>query len=246
MLVGAGRRGCVARTGRAGAVASAPFGVRRCGRRSGAPAPACGRGHGQPRPPRSPGEPDHKAAALARAGVLRAPVRDLVRLLGNAVPAALVQRERQGGHPAIREVTGLLHWPGPKRHWRRPCNNAAPAASAMSLLQSGVTRRPSQRRTGSSETSPLKPSMRPSVSRRSNRSLQALDRVGLLGNRGGCVFPRERGILTIASRKNIGNALRPPLILKQHRTFRGRLAVLPADGRIVRSAAAGDGLAWWG
>jgi len=40
--------------------------------------------------------------------------------------------------------------------------------------------------------------------------------------------------------------LRPPLILKQHRTSRGRLAVLPADGRIVGSAAVGDDLAWWG
>jgi len=40
--------------------------------------------------------------------------------------------------------------------------------------------------------------------------------------------------------------LRPPLILKQHRTSRGRLAVLPADGRILGSAAVGDGLAWWG
>ena len=40
--------------------------------------------------------------------------------------------------------------------------------------------------------------------------------------------------------------LRTPLILKQHRTSRERLAVLPADGRIVRSAALGDGLAWWG
>jgi len=43
-----------------------------------------------------------------------------------------------------------------------------------------------------------------------------------------------------------GIGLRAPLILKQHRTSRGRLAVLPADGRIVGSAAVGDGLAWWG
>jgi len=48
------------------------------------------------------------------------------------------------------------------------------------------------------------------------------------------------------SAANAADALRPPLILKQHRTSRGRLAVLPADGRILGSAAVGDGLAWWG
>ena len=42
------------------------------------------------------------------------------------------------------------------------------------------------------------------------------------------------------------DALKAPLILRLHRTSRGRLAVLPADGRIVGSAAVGDGLAWWG
>src|SRR5690349_7155547 len=45
------------------------------------------------------GEPDRQAAALPQAGVIRRPVRDLVRLSRDAVAAVLVQLEGQGGHP---------------------------------------------------------------------------------------------------------------------------------------------------
>ncbi len=40
--------------------------------------------------------------------------------------------------------------------------------------------------------------------------------------------------------------LKAPLIFKQHRTSRGRLAVLPTSGRIGRPGAVGDAPAWWG
>ena len=49
------------------------------------------------------GEPDRQAAALTQAGVIGGPVRDLAPLSGNVVAAALVQLERQGGHPRADE-----------------------------------------------------------------------------------------------------------------------------------------------
>jgi len=58
--------------------------------------------------------------------------------------------------------------------------------------------------------------------------------------------PVARGLISPHLARYQKRMLRPPLILKQHRTSRGRLAVLPADGRILGSAAVGDGLAWWG
>jgi len=72
------------------------------------------------------------------------------------------------------------------------------------------------------------------------------DRHSLMPGLGGPVAAEPEVHLSGAATAVGASSLRPPLILKQHRTFRGRLAVLPADGRIVRSAAAGDGLAWWG
>jgi len=45
------------------------------------------------------GEPDRQAATLAQAGVIRAPVHELVLLLGNRVAVILVQLERQYGYP---------------------------------------------------------------------------------------------------------------------------------------------------
>jgi len=62
-------------------------------------------------------------------------------------------------------------------------------------------------------------------------------------------LPRNGGALgmDIGRAQQIADGgLKTPLIFRSHRTSRGRLAVLPADGRIVRSAAVGDGLAWWG
>ena len=56
-------------------------------------------------------EPHRQAAALAQAGVVLAPVRDLVLLLGDVVAAVLVQLERQGGHPGIRD--GAIPLPRP-------------------------------------------------------------------------------------------------------------------------------------
>ena len=44
-------------------------------------------------------EPDRQAATLPQAGVIRWPVRDLVRLSRDVVAAVLVQLEGQGGHP---------------------------------------------------------------------------------------------------------------------------------------------------
>ncbi len=60
------------------------------------------RGRARRRLPRLDGfvrEPDRQAAALAQAGVICAPIHDLVLLLGNMVAAVLVQLERQNGCP---------------------------------------------------------------------------------------------------------------------------------------------------
>jgi hypothetical protein len=62
--------------------------------------------------------------ALPQAGVILAPVRHLVLLLGNVVPTVLVQLERQGRDPGIREGAILLRRPGLQRHRPDPCNNA--------------------------------------------------------------------------------------------------------------------------
>ena len=53
----------------AGALAPAPLGIRRSGRRSGVEAPACGCGHGLRRPPRSPGARLWVSAARRRSPV---------------------------------------------------------------------------------------------------------------------------------------------------------------------------------
>ena len=78
------------------------------------------RGRARLRPPTLDGlvrEPDRQAAALAQAGVISAPVRDLVLLLGNAVTAVLVQLERQGGHPEITDRDKPPTRPGQRRYW---------------------------------------------------------------------------------------------------------------------------------
>ena len=49
------------------------------------------------------GEPDRQAPALAQAGVIGRPVRDLVPLSRNVVAAGLVQLEGQDGHPRSEE-----------------------------------------------------------------------------------------------------------------------------------------------
>src|SRR5215203_5259155 len=49
------------------------------------------------------GDPDGQAPTLTQAGVVRRPVRDPVRLLGNVVAAVLVQLEGQGKHPRSDE-----------------------------------------------------------------------------------------------------------------------------------------------
>src|SRR3954465_10748888 len=69
-------------------------------------------------------EPYRQAPALAQAGVILAPVRYLMLLLGNVVPAILVQLEWQGGHPGIREEAILLPRPDLQRHRPDPCNSA--------------------------------------------------------------------------------------------------------------------------
>ena len=62
--------------------------------------PAPGRAwFSRPRFDRLVGEPDRQAAALPQAGVIRRPVRDLVRLSRDVTAAVLVQLEGQGGHP---------------------------------------------------------------------------------------------------------------------------------------------------
>ena len=58
------------------------------------------------------GEPDRQAATLAQAGVIRAPVDNLVLLLGDVAAAVLVQLERQDGHPGVGGGTNLLHCSG--------------------------------------------------------------------------------------------------------------------------------------
>src|SRR4051794_27505310 len=57
---------CVARVGIAGALAPPPSGVKRCGRNSGVPAPACGSGPGPPRPSQSPDARPYASAARPR------------------------------------------------------------------------------------------------------------------------------------------------------------------------------------
>ena len=57
---------CVARVGIAGALAPTPSGVKRCGRNSGVPAPACGSGPGPPRPSQSPDARPYASAARPR------------------------------------------------------------------------------------------------------------------------------------------------------------------------------------
>jgi transposase len=59
-------RHCVARVGIAGALAPTPSGVKRCGRNSGVPAPACGSGPGPPRPSQSPDAHPYASAARPR------------------------------------------------------------------------------------------------------------------------------------------------------------------------------------
>src|SRR3954468_2398923 len=49
------------------------------------------------------GEPDRQAPALAQAGVIGRPVRDLAPLSRNVVAGGLVQLEGQGGHPRSEE-----------------------------------------------------------------------------------------------------------------------------------------------
>ena len=55
------------------------------------------------------GEPDREAAALAQAGVIRAPLRDLVVLLGNVAAAVLVQlRGKMGIQGSEEEQTSYI------------------------------------------------------------------------------------------------------------------------------------------
>jgi len=80
----------------------------------------------RPRRDRLLGHPNRQAAALAQAGVIRRPVRDLERLLGDVVASVGVQLEGQDG---IQGQTGttLLPRPGLGRHQADPCNNASAA-----------------------------------------------------------------------------------------------------------------------
>jgi len=89
----------------------------------------------RPRRDRLLGHPDRQAAALAQAGVIRRPVRDVERLLGNVVASVGVQLEGQDG---IQGQTGtnLLPRPGLGRHQADPCNNAAGAAKPCSARSS--------------------------------------------------------------------------------------------------------------
>ena len=69
------------------------------------------------------GEPHRQAAALAQAGVVLAPVLNLMGLLGDVVVAILVNLEWQDEHTGIRRRPGLLRRLGLQRHWPGPCNN---------------------------------------------------------------------------------------------------------------------------
>src|SRR3954447_25178052 len=63
------RRGRVARISGKGALTPTPFGVMRCGRTPGVPAPACGSAHGRQPPPRSPDAGPCGSAARHRSPV---------------------------------------------------------------------------------------------------------------------------------------------------------------------------------
>src|SRR4051812_31293392 len=103
-----------------------PQGQRRQDRQRGVPGlPAPGGARRRPPPLDGFGaEPYRQAPTLAQAGVILAPVRYLVLLLRNVVPAVLVQLEWQGGHPGIRDGAILLRRAGSGHHWADPCNNA--------------------------------------------------------------------------------------------------------------------------
>jgi len=64
---------------------------------------------GRPRRVRLIRESHRQAAALAQAGVVGRPVRDLVPLPRNVMTAVLVQLERQGGHPG--QDKGTISYP---------------------------------------------------------------------------------------------------------------------------------------
>ena len=69
------------------------------------------------------GEPDCQAAALAQAGVMRAPVRELALLFGNMASMVLVQLERQDGQP--KHERSCLRQAGSGRHLAGPGNKFA-------------------------------------------------------------------------------------------------------------------------
>ena len=76
-------------------------------------------------------------------------------------------------------------------------------------------------------------------------NLSGAQMFGLVTSSGMETSRKEAPILV---RANLSGArvLKAPLIFKQHRTSRGKPAVLPACARTVRPGAVGDVLAWWG
>ena len=70
------------------------------------------------------GEPDREAAALAQAGVIRAPLRDLVVLLGNVAAAVLVQLRGK--------------WVSRARRRNRPPTLPLPATPLAEAMQQGT------------------------------------------------------------------------------------------------------------
>src|SRR3954452_5752445 len=87
-------------------------------------------------------EPDRQAPALTQAGVIRAPVRHPVALLGDVVTASCMGLERHKEFPGIVGGGGSLPHP--------PCEAKRATAVACTILPIEAARRPPARGAGSS------------------------------------------------------------------------------------------------